>query len=79
MPPLEPEFIPLPRSVAVFGLSRSGHYRLAADGRIRMLKLGARTLVDAESVRGFLATLPPVEVRPDPRRRHGHAEVAAAE
>lgn len=79
MKAVEPEFIPLPRSVEVFGVSRSGHYRLAAAGRIRLLKLGARTLVDAGSVRAFLATLPPVEVRPDPRRRHGHAEVVAAE
>jgi excisionase family DNA binding protein len=79
MPSLEPQFVPLPRAPALFGLSRSALYRLAADGRVRMVKMGARTLVDAESVRAFLATLPPVEVRPDPRRRHGHAEVVAAE
>lgn len=64
-----PEMIPLPRAPAVFGLSRSGLYRLAADGRIRMVKMGARTLVDAASVRAFLADLPPMQPRPDPSRK----------
>ncbi len=57
-----PEMVPLPRAPALFGLSRSGLYRLAAEGRIRMVKIGARTLVDAASVLAFLATLPAVQV-----------------
>jgi excisionase family DNA binding protein len=60
--PIVPEMVPLPRAPAVFGLSRSGLYRLAAEGRIRMVKIGARTLVDAASVRAFLATLPPAQI-----------------
>ena len=64
-----PEMVPLPRAPGIFGLSRSALYRLAADGRIRMVKMGARTLVDAASVRAFLATLPALEVRHDPRRK----------
>ncbi|MGG5818729.1 helix-turn-helix domain-containing protein [Falsiroseomonas sp. HW251] len=55
---LAPEMVPLPRAPAVFGISRSGLYRLAADGRIRMVKIASRTMVDAASVRAFLATLP---------------------
>ena len=55
---LAPEMVPLPRAPQVFGLSRSGLYRLAAEGRIKMVKMGARTLVDAASVRAFLAGLP---------------------
>ena len=55
---LAPEMVPLPRAPHVFGLSRSGLYRLAAEGRIKMVKMGARTLVDAASVRAFLAGLP---------------------
>ena len=54
--------VPLPRAPAVFGISRSGLYRLAAEGRIRLVKIGARTLVDAASVRAFLATLPPAQI-----------------
>ena len=60
--PITPEMVPLPRAPAVFGLSRSGLYRLAAEGRIRMVKIGARTLVDAASVRAFLATLPAAQI-----------------
>jgi len=64
-----PEMIPLPRAPAWSGLSRSALYRLAAEGRIRMVKLGARTLVDAASVRAFLAELPTMQPRPDPSRK----------
>ena len=60
--PITPEMVPLPRAPAVFGLSRSGLYRLAAEGRVRMVKMGARTLVDAASVRTFLAGLPAVRI-----------------
>jgi len=63
------EMIPLPRAPAVFGLSRSALYRLAAEGRVRLVKMGCRTLVDAGSVRRFLAALPPMQPRPDPTRK----------
>jgi excisionase family DNA binding protein len=59
---LAPEMVPLPRAPSVFGLSRSGLYRLAAEGRIRMVKVGSRTLVDAASVRAFLAALPVAQI-----------------
>lgn len=67
-----PEMVPLPRAPAVFGLSRSGFYRLAAEGRIRMVKIGARTLVDAASVRAFLATLPAADFGKAARRQEPH-------
>jgi hypothetical protein len=60
---LAPEMVPLPRAPGIFGVSRSRLYLLAAEGRIRMVKCGSRTLVDAASVRGYLATLPPVTLR----------------
>jgi len=66
-----PEMVPLPRAPQVFGLSRSALYRLAADGKIRMVKLATRTLVDAASVRSFLATLPAMQPRPDASRQGG--------
>ena len=59
---LSPEMVPLPRAPSVFGLSRSHLYRLAAEGRIRMVKAASRTLVDAGSVRSYLATLPPARI-----------------
>jgi excisionase family DNA binding protein len=60
---VSPEAVPLPRATAVFGLSRSTLYRLAGEGRIRFLKVGRSTLVDAASVRQFLATLPAATIR----------------
>jgi len=64
-----PEMIPLPRATAVHGLSRSAIYRLAAEGKIRLVKHGARTLVDCGTVRAFLAALPTLQPRPDPSRK----------
>ena len=53
------EMVPLARAPAIFGLSRSGLYRLHAAGKIRLVKLSTRrVLVDCASVRAFLATLP---------------------
>lgn len=63
-----PEAVPLPKAPAIFGLSRSNLYRLAAAGQIRFLKVGSRTLVDAASVRNFLNGLPEAAIRLDPRR-----------
>lgn len=56
--PADPVTMPLPRATGWSGLSRTTLYRLAAAGRIRMVKAGARTLVDCASVRAYLATLP---------------------
>lgn len=60
--PIAPEMVPLPRATPIFGIARSTLYRLAADGRIRFVKLGRSTLVDAASVRAFLATLPEARI-----------------
>ncbi len=59
---IAPEMAPLPRITAIYGIPRSTLYRLAADGRIRFVKLGRSTLVDAASVRNFLATLPEARI-----------------
>ena len=45
------------------GLSRSGIYRAAAEGRIVLLKHGRTTLVDMASLRVFLAGLPRAATR----------------
>jgi excisionase family DNA binding protein len=58
-----PEAFPLPRMRDHFGISRSTAYRLAAAGKIRLIKLGRTTLVDASSVRRFLAAQPTALIR----------------
>lgn len=63
-----PEMVPLPKAPLIFGLSRSALYRLASTGHIKLLKVGARTLVDARSVRQYLSALPEANIRTDPHR-----------
>ena len=63
-----PEMVPLPKAPSIFGLSRSALYRLASSGHIKLLKVGNRTLVDANSVRQYLSELPEAKIRRDPHR-----------
>jgi hypothetical protein len=60
--PPAPEMVPLPKAPAIFGLSRSRLYLLAGEGKVRMVKAGARTLVDCASVRAYLAALPAAKI-----------------
>jgi len=60
----EAEYARIPEVCARFGLSRTGIYRLAGSGRIKLLKLGERTLVDVASVRSYFAALPAAEISP---------------
>ena len=50
--------------IACYPVSRSWLYKAAADGNVRMLKLGGRTLVDLSSLRAFLSRLPAAPIRP---------------
>ena len=43
-------------ATAACGLSRSTLYRHAEAGRLRLLKVGGRTLVDAASLRALIGT-----------------------
>jgi len=57
-----PSYGRITQAQAEFGLSRSGIYRLAAQGQIKLVKLNGATLVDFDSVRAFMATLPAAEI-----------------
>jgi len=57
------EYASIRQAMALFALSRNGLYRLAAQGRIRMVAHGNRTLVAVDSVRGYLASLPAPKLR----------------
>jgi hypothetical protein len=48
---LAPEMARIPVACSLFGVSRSWLYREAGSGNVRMVKIGARTLVDLQSVR----------------------------
>jgi hypothetical protein len=58
-----PEFARIADTTARFGISRSGIYREAAAGHIRLVKHGAATLVDIASVRAFMTRLPAANIR----------------
>ena len=65
-PPIDesgPEFARIPYTTARYAISRSGLYREAALGNIRLVKLGHATLVDLASVRAFMARLPAAKLR----------------
>ena len=57
------EFARIPEASDTFGIPRTRFYNLAAAGKIKMVKMGGVTLVDCASVRDFLATLPPADIR----------------
>ena len=40
------------------GLGRTTLYELIAAGRVRAMKAGTRTLIEADSLRSYLASLP---------------------
>lgn len=60
--------MPLTKAIAISGLSRATIYRLAGNGALRLLKSGRTTLVCAESLRAYMASLPAAEIRAPKRK-----------
>lgn len=58
-----PLTVTIHEAVRVSGLSRSEVYRRLADGKLRAVKSGSRTLVLMASLRAHLASLPPATFR----------------
>lgn len=58
-----PRYARIPHACRRYGWSRSGLYRLAGKGLIRLVKLDGTTLVDCESADAFMAGLPPAAIR----------------
>jgi excisionase family DNA binding protein len=48
--------------------SRTTLYALIGQGKIRAVKLGSRTRIDAQSLRDFITSLPEARIAP-PRKR----------
>jgi hypothetical protein len=57
------EYGRIPEACRRYGLSRSRLYLLAGQGLVRFVKEGNTTLVDLGSVRAYLATCPPAQIR----------------
>lgn len=47
----------LPEALYATGLGRSTIYLLISERKLRTIKVGTRTLIPADSLRGFLASL----------------------
>ena len=58
-----PRYARIPQACRRYGWSRSGLYRLAGKGLIRLVKLDGATLVDCESADAFMAGLPAASIR----------------
>ena len=61
---IDPIAVPIPEAVTFSGMSRSAVYRELANGNLRAVKSGSRTLVLVESIRSHLASLPTATFRP---------------
>jgi|GEM_PF-3301120 len=46
----------------ISGISRSGLYRLIQAGSLRALKVGTRTVINAEDLNAWLASLPVAKI-----------------
>ena len=58
-----PLAVTIPEATRVSGLSRSELYRRLADGKVRAVKSGARTLILMDSLRAHLESLPSATFR----------------
>jgi hypothetical protein len=54
----------IPDACAFAGCGRSTLYLKAAAGELRLVKLGTKSLIDMDSLRGMLARLPEATLRP---------------
>jgi excisionase family DNA binding protein len=59
-----PRYAPIPRAIEITGLGRSTIYKLAGQGKLRLIKAGGRTLVDMDHAMQWMATLPPANIAP---------------
>lgn len=54
----------LPAAVQVSGLGKTTLYELIGAGKLDARKAGNRTLITADSLRRYIAELPPAMIRP---------------
>ncbi|MEO3475768.1 hypothetical protein AAFN86_28210 [Roseomonas sp. CAU 1739] len=63
LPPIAlPALIPISQSKPITGIARSTAYRLGAEGKLDLRKIGATTYITADSLRALIASLPIAKV-----------------
>jgi len=76
--PIQPVMLPINQAATIIGQHRRTIYSLIAAGRLKAVKSGRSTLIFYDSVKQYIASLPPAQIRLDARaRRHLEAVVAA--
>jgi len=58
---IEPLAVSLPDAAAMLGVSRRSVQRHVSAGTIRARRFGSRTIIEVESLKKYLASLPPVD------------------
>jgi excisionase family DNA binding protein len=53
----------IPAAVKASGIGRTSLYELIGAGKIEARKAGSRTLIPADSLRAYIASLPPAAIR----------------
>lgn len=59
------------------GIGNTLAYELIAQGKWAAVKLGGRTLITADSLNRFIASLPSADIRMKPRRTTNTQQIAA--
>jgi excisionase family DNA binding protein len=62
--PSIPPYTTISHACEILGFGRSKLYELAADGSIRIVKVGGRSLVDIEAALAWMKTLPEAKISP---------------
>jgi excisionase family DNA binding protein len=67
----DPVLVPLNQAATMIGQHRRTIYSLIAAGRIKAVKSGRSTLVVYDSIKQYIASLPPAQFKLDARaKRH---------
>jgi hypothetical protein len=67
--PLTPLLVPVKQACTMIGRCQSALYGLIGGGKIRAVKSDGRTLIVVESIREYVASLPPAKIRPPRNHR----------
>jgi len=65
-------------AVKISGIGRTTLYELIGAGKIDARKVGNRTLIPADSLRSYIASLPPADIRTGQRRGDLSSQPATA-
>jgi hypothetical protein len=69
---VEPFLVSIPQTTQLIGRCTATVYELLGSGQLRAVKSDGRTLVTMDSIKSYVASLPPAVIAPRPRRKPQH-------